>query len=151
MTIYILDVLLSQFGTSLLFHFQLCCFLTCTEISQEAGQVAWHSHLFQNYPQVVVIHTVQSFGILSKAEVVVFPELSCFFNDPTDVGNLINFRAQNLDSASWLYSPCNVDRQGELQESELSLAEWKYFKRDRVLIFLVPEARKQRMSTHFYV
>ena len=151
MTIYILDVLLSQFGTSLLFHFQLCCFLTCTEISQEAGQVAWHSHLFQNYPQFVVIHTVKSFGILSKAEVVVFPELSCFFNDPTDVGNLINFRAQNLDSASWLYSPCNVDRQGELQESELSLAEWKYFKRDRVLIFLVPEARKQRMSTHFYV
>ena len=99
-----------------------------------------------------MIHTVKGFGIVNKAEVVVFLELSCFFNDSTDVGNLINFRAQNLDSASWLYSPCNVERQGELQESELSLAEWEYFKRDRVLIiFLVPEARKQRMSTHFYV
>ena len=85
--------------------------------------MVWNSHFFQNFPQFVVIHTVKSFGILSKAEVVVFLELSCFFNDSTDVGNLINFRAQNLDSASWLYSPCNVERQGELQESELSLAE----------------------------
>ena len=65
-----------------------CCFMTCIQISQEAGQVVWYSHLFQNYPQFVVIHTVKGFGIVNKAEVDVFLELSCFFNDPTDVDNL---------------------------------------------------------------
>ena len=89
--IYNLDVLLSQFGTSLLFHVQLnCCFLTCIQISQEAGQVVWYSHLFQNFPQFVVIHTVKSFGVVKKAEINVFLEISCFFNDPVDVGNLIS-------------------------------------------------------------
>ena len=66
-----------------------CCFLTCIQISQ-AGQVVWYSHLFQNFPQLVVIHTVKGFGIVNKAEVYVFLELSCFFSDPTDVGNLIS-------------------------------------------------------------
>ena len=56
-----------------------CCFLTCIQISQEAGQVVWYSHLFQNFPQFVVIHTVKGFGIVNKAEVDVFLELSCFF------------------------------------------------------------------------
>ena len=67
-----------------------CCFLTCIQISQEAGQVVWYSHLFQNFPQFIVIHTVKGFGIVSKAEVDVFLELSCFFHDPADVGNLIS-------------------------------------------------------------
>src|SRR5574342_21614 len=66
------------------------CFLTCTQISQEAGQLVWYSHLFQNFPQFVVIHTVKGFGVVNKAEVDVFLELSCFFNDPMDVGNLIS-------------------------------------------------------------
>ena len=66
-----------------------CCFLTCIRISQEAGQVVWHSHLFQNFPQFVVIHRVKGFGIIDKA-VDVFLELSCFFDDPTDVHNLIS-------------------------------------------------------------
>ena len=65
-----------------------CCFLTI-QISQEAGQVVWYSHLFQNFPQFVVIHTVKGFGIANKAEVDVFLELSCFFNDPEDGDNLI--------------------------------------------------------------
>ena len=65
-----------------------CCFLTCIQISQEVGQVVWYSHLFQNFPQFVVVHTVKGFGIVNKAEVDVFPELSCFFDDPADVGNL---------------------------------------------------------------
>ena len=68
----------------------LTCFLTCIQISQEAGKVVWYSHLFKNFPQFVVIHTVKGFGIVSKAEVDVFLELSCFFNDPMDVGNLIS-------------------------------------------------------------
>ena len=67
-----------------------CCFLTCTQISQEAGQVVWYSHLPQNFPQFIVIHTVKGFGIVNKAEIDVFLELFCFFNDPADVGNLIS-------------------------------------------------------------
>ena len=67
-----------------------CCFLTCIEISQEAGQVVWHSHLFQNFAQFVVIHTVKSLGVVNKAEVDVFLEFSCSVYDPTDVGNLIS-------------------------------------------------------------
>ena len=67
-----------------------CGFLTCIQVSQEAGQVVWYAHLFQNFPQFVVIHTVKGFGIVNKAKVDVFLELSCFFDDPTDVGNLIS-------------------------------------------------------------
>ena len=67
-----------------------CCFLTCIQISPEAGQVVWYSHLFQNFPQFIVIHTVKVFGIVNKAEVDVFLELSCFFDDPAYVGNLIS-------------------------------------------------------------
>ena len=52
--------------------------------------MVWYSHLFQNFPQFVVSHTVKGFGIVNKAEIDVFLELSCFFNDPTDVGNLIS-------------------------------------------------------------
>ena len=65
------------------------CFWTCIQISQEAGQVVWYVHLFQNFPQFVVIHTVKGFGIVNKAEVDGFLELSCFFDDPVDVGDLI--------------------------------------------------------------
>ena len=50
----------------------------------------WYSHLFQNFPQFVVIHTVIDFGVVNKAEVDVFLELSSFFHDPADVGNLIS-------------------------------------------------------------
>ena len=67
-----------------------CCFLTCIQVSQEAGQVVWYSHLFQDFPQFIVIHTVEGFGIVNKAEIDVFLELSCFFNDPADVGSLIS-------------------------------------------------------------
>ena len=67
-----------------------CCFLTCIQISQEAGQVVWYSHLLKNFPQFIVIHTVKGFVIVNKAEIDVFLELSCFFNDPTYVGNLIS-------------------------------------------------------------
>ena len=65
-----------------------CCFLTCIQISQEAGQVVSYFHLLKNFPQFVVIHTVKGFGLVKKAEDV-FLELACFFYDPMDVGNLI--------------------------------------------------------------
>ena len=68
-----------------------CCFLTCIQVSQEAGQVVWYSHLFQNFPQFIAIHTVKGVGIVNKTEIDVFLELSCFFHmDPVDVGNLIS-------------------------------------------------------------
>ena len=52
--------------------------------------MVWYSHLLKNFPQLVVVHTVKGFGIVNKAEVDVFLELSCFFGDPMDVGNLIS-------------------------------------------------------------
>ena len=72
-----------------------CPVLTVTswsaiQISQEAGQVVWYSHLFKNFPQYFVIHTIKGFGVADKAEVDVFLELSCFVYDPTDAGNLIS-------------------------------------------------------------
>ena len=67
-----------------------CCFLTCIQISQEAGQVVWYSHLLNNFPQSIVIQTVKGFGIVKKADIDVFLGLSCFFDDPADVGNLIS-------------------------------------------------------------
>ena len=66
-----------------------CCFLTCIQISQEAGKVVWYSHLFQNFPQFIVIHIVKGFGVVNKAEVDVFLELSCFLDDPLDVGSFL--------------------------------------------------------------
>ena len=67
-----------------------CCFLTCIQISQEAGPVVWYSHLLKNFPQFIVSHTVKGFGIINKAEIDVFLELSYFFDDSMDVGNLIS-------------------------------------------------------------
>ena len=67
-----------------------CCFLTCIQISQEAGQVVCYSHLFQNFPPFIVIHTVKAFGLVNKAEIDVFLELFCFFDNPMYVGDLIS-------------------------------------------------------------
>ena len=67
-----------------------CCFLTCIQISQEAGIVVWYSHLFKNFPQFVVIHTDKNFSVVNEAEVYVFfLEFSCFFYVLTNVGILI--------------------------------------------------------------
>ena len=65
-------------------------FLTCMQISQEAGKVIWYSDLLKNFPQFVAIYTVKSFGVVNKVEAGVFLELSCFVDDQTDVGNLIS-------------------------------------------------------------
>ena len=81
-----------------------CCFLTCIQISQEAGKMIWYSHLFKNFPQFVVIPTVKGFGIVNNAEVDVFLELSCFFDDPMDVGNL------NSGSSAFSKSSLNIWR-----------------------------------------
>ena len=62
-----------------------CCFLTCIQVSQEAGKVVWYSHLFNNFPQFIVIHTVRGFSVVNEAEVDGFFELPCFFYYPMDV------------------------------------------------------------------
>ena len=66
-----------------------CCFLTCLQISQEAGQVVWYFHLFKNFP-VFVIHTVKGVSVVNEGEVDDFLDVSCFFNDPMDIVNLIS-------------------------------------------------------------
>ena len=65
-----------------------CCFLTCISVSQEAGKVVWYFYLLKSFPHFVVIHMVKGFGIVNKAEVDVFLELSCFFCHSVNVGNL---------------------------------------------------------------
>ena len=68
--------------------------------------MVWYSHLSQNFPQFIVIHTVEDFGIVNKAKIDVFLELSCFLNDPADVGNLISgFSAFSKTSLNiWKFS-----------------------------------------------
>ena len=65
-------------------------FLTCIQVSQEAGNVVWYSHLFKNFTHFVVIHTVKGFSAVNEAEVDIFLGFSCSFYDPADVGNLIS-------------------------------------------------------------
>ena len=67
-----------------------CCFLICIQIAQEADEVVWYFHPFQNFAQFAVIHTVKGFGVFNKAEVDIFLKFSCFFNDVTDADNLIS-------------------------------------------------------------
>ena len=67
-----------------------CCFLTCIQVSQEAGKVVWYSHLFKNFPQFVVILTIKGFRVVNEAEVDIFLKFPYFFYDVTDVGNLIS-------------------------------------------------------------
>ena len=110
MTIYSLDNIQYSFPYLEPVHSSISssnyCFLTCIQISQKAGKVVWYSHLLRNFPQFVVIHTVKVFNIVNEAEVDVFLELSCFFNDPTDVGSLISgFSAISKSSLNiWNFS-----------------------------------------------
>ena len=103
MTIYSLDVLLPDLEP-------VCCsmsspnycFLTCIQISQKSGKMVWYFHLLKNFPQFIVIHTVKGFDIVNKAEVDVFLEVSSFFDDPSDVSNLIS------DSSAFSKSSLNI-------------------------------------------
>ena len=67
-----------------------CGLLTCMQIYQEAGKVVWYSHLFKNFPQFVVIYTVNSFSVVNDAEIDVLLEFPCLFYDLTNVGNLMS-------------------------------------------------------------
>ena len=96
--------------------------MTCIQVSQKAGQVVWYSHLFKNF-QFVVIHTVKGFGIVNKAEVGVLLELFFFFDDPTDVGNLISGSSAFSNSSLniWKFS-VHVMLKPNLKDTEHNLA-----------------------------
>ena len=78
-----------------------CCFLTCIQVSQEAGKMVWYSHLFKNFPQFVVIHAVNSFSTVNEPNV--FLDFPCFLDDPTNVGNLITDSSAFSKSSSYIY------------------------------------------------
>ena len=75
-----------------------CCFLTCIQVSQEAGEVVWYSSLFKNFPQFVVIHTIKGFSVVNEAEVDVFLELRCFLHNPMNISHLISGSSTFLKS-----------------------------------------------------
>ena len=77
-----------------------CCFLSCIQVSQETGKVVWYFHLFKNFPQFVVIHTVKGFNVINETDV--FLEFPCFFYDPENVGKLIS--GSSAFSKSTLYT-----------------------------------------------
>ena len=85
-----------------------CCFLTCIEVSHEAGQVVWYSHLLKNFPQFVVIHTIKGFNMVNEEEVDVFLEFSSFFYDSMAIDNLMS-GSSFLSKSSlniWKFSVC---------------------------------------------
>ena len=92
-----------------------CCFLTCIQITQEAGQAVGYSHLLKNFPQFVVIHTVKGFSVVNEAELDVFLEFSCFFYDSTDAGTLISGSSAFAESSLniWEFSVHVLLKPGE--------------------------------------
>ena len=87
---YSLGVLLFLFGTSLLFHVSVLTVPSWPAYRLFKRKIRWSDHLLKNFPQFIVINTVKGFAIVNKAEIDIFLELSCFFNDPADVGNLVS-------------------------------------------------------------
>ena len=86
---YSLGAILSNFELVCCSMFSSVAFLTCIDVSQDAGKVVWYSHLFKNLPQFVVIHTVKGFSIVNEAEIDIFLEFPCFSYDSMDADNLI--------------------------------------------------------------
>ena len=78
------------------------------QISQEAGQVVWYSHLFKYFPKFVVIHTVKGFSVVNEAEVDLFLKFSSFFYDPVDVGNLISGSSAFSKSSLYIWKSVKV-------------------------------------------
>ena len=81
-----------------------CCFLTCIQISWEAGKVVWYSHLLKNFPQFLVLHTVKGISLVNEAEVDVFVKFPCFFYDRANVGNLISGSSAFSKSSLYIWN-----------------------------------------------
>ena len=92
-----------------------CCFLTCIQISQEAGKLVWYSYVLKCFPQFVVIHTIKGFDVVNKTEIDVFLKLSCFFYDLMDVGNLIS------GSSAFSKSRLNIWKFMQVKKQQLEL------------------------------
>ena len=85
-------------------------FVIALQVSQEVGKVTWYSYLFKNFLQFVLIHIVKGFNVVNEAEVNVFLQVSCFFSDPTDVGNLISgASASSKSGTSEVLSSCTTE------------------------------------------
>ena len=89
--------------------------------------MVWYSHLWKNFPQFVVIHTLKGFGVVNKAEVGVFLELSCFFSDPTDIGNLISASSTFSKSSLniWKFTVHVLLKPGLENFEHLTHCKWK--------------------------
>ena len=85
--------------------------------------MVWYSHLFKDFPQFVVIHTVKGFGIVNKAELGVFLELSCFFDDPADVGNLVSGSSAFSKSSLNIPASWEICMQVKKQQSETNMEQ----------------------------
>ena len=119
-----------------------CCFLTCIQVSQESGKVVWYSHLFKNFPQFVVIHTVKGFRIASEAEVDVFLEFPFFFCDLMVLGDLISDSSAFSKSSLYIWKflvqvlskPSLMNFEHTLLACEMSAVVW-YFEHSLPLPF----------------
>ena len=106
-----------------------CCYSACIQISQETLQVGWYPHLLKNFPQFLMIHTVKGIGVVNNAEVDVSLELSCFSDDPTDVGNLIS----ETFPKTILWNLSKAAAKAQLGKSELKYFNlFKYFSQVQV-------------------
>ena len=103
MTIYSLDVLPNLEPVHCFMSSSNCCFLICIYVSQKTGKVVCYSHLFKNFPQFVVVHTIKDFSIVNKAEVEIFLEFHCFLYDPANIGNLISDSSAFSKSSFYIY------------------------------------------------
>ena len=126
-----------------------CCFLTCIQISQETGQVVWYSHLSQNFPQCIVIHTVKDFGRVNKAEIDVFLELCCFFHDPVDVGNLISGSSAARVQPRWIQGNLKVGM--ESASLEKCIFNYRYIERLEMDSVVGKLVEKKRLNNLVYV
>ena len=99
-----------------------CYFLTHIQASQDTGKVVWFSHLFQNFSQFIVIHTVKGFGIVNKAEIDVLLELFRFFSDAADVGNLISGSSASSIPSLYIWKfPVHVLLKPDLKDVEYNI------------------------------
>ena len=138
MTIYSLDVLLSNFEPDIV----PCLVLTVASWPafrfQEAGTVVWYSHLLKNFPQFVVIHTVKVFSIVNEADV--FLEFSCFFYDPTDVDNLVsgssaNFRHDKIFQPPFCHWHLRV--RSLLHRTAVEIKVYKLFLKLKIILWML--------------
>ena len=99
----------------------------------------WYSHLFQKFPQFIVIHTVKGFGIINKAEIDVFLEISCCFNDPADVGHLIS------DSSAFSKTSLNI-----MQSTSCEMPGWMKHKLESRFLGEISISSDMKMTPHLW-